>query len=101
MPMIGNDWPVLGIGRDTLDIPASEEQEYGASWHLMSSTRCLMMTLPLYWQWNPDPDNRFWSLTDSPGYSGSPAEELTTLGRNTLTQHLWARKCSYSWKLRK
>lgn len=45
--------------------------------------------LNLVWQWNHNPDNRFWSLTDRPGWlrlkTGQMATNLLD-ARNTLTQ---------------
>lgn len=43
------------------------------------------------WQWNHNPINEKWSLTDRPGWlrlKGAPAQTLAT-ARNTLTQKLW------------
>lgn len=46
-------------------------------------------SLGLSWQWNHNPDNRFWSLTDRPGHlrltTGSIASGILH-ARNTLTQ---------------
>lgn len=46
-------------------------------------------SLGLTWQWNHNPDNRFWSLTDRPGHlrltTGSIASGILD-ARNTLTQ---------------
>jgi beta-xylosidase len=46
-------------------------------------------SLGLQWQWNHNPDNRFWSLTDRPGHlrltTGSVASSILD-ARNTLTQ---------------
>ncbi|AEE45877.1 glycoside hydrolase family 43 protein [Cellulomonas fimi] len=46
-------------------------------------------SLGLQWQWNHNPDNRFWSLTDRPGHlrltTGSVATSIVD-ARNTLTQ---------------
>ena len=88
-----NDWPVLGIDGavpDTLDIPASEEL---GVWGIVASDEFNRMPddepLPLYWQWNHNPDNRFWSLTDSPGYlrlTSGRIDNSPLQARNTLTQ---------------
>ncbi|WP_182111888.1 glycoside hydrolase 43 family protein [Actinotalea sp. JY-7876] len=49
-------------------------------------------SLGLAWQWNHNPDNRFWSLTDRPGHlrltTGSIASGILD-ARNTLTQRTW------------
>lgn len=49
-------------------------------------------SLGLSWQWNHNPDNRFWSLTDRPGHlrltTGSLASGILD-ARNTLTQRTY------------
>ncbi|NKY38206.1 glycoside hydrolase family 43 protein [Cellulomonas septica] len=49
-------------------------------------------SLGLTWQWNHNPDHRFWSLTDRPGHlrltTGSIASGLLD-ARNTLTQRTY------------
>lgn len=53
--------------------------------------------LLLEWQWNHNPDNRFWSLTEREGYlrlkNGRPATSITR-ARNTLTQRTFGPTCS-------
>ncbi len=55
-----------------------------------------------YWQWNHNPDNNFWSLTDRVGYlrlyNGSTCSSLTD-ARNTLTMRTFGPKCSCSTAL--
>ena len=55
--------------------------------------------LALEWQWNHNPDNRYWSLTDRPGWlrltTGSISRSLVE-ARNTLTQRTFGPKCSGS-----
>ena len=62
---------------DAVGAPPLPEYEYNGS------------NLGLDWQWNHNPDNRFWSLTDRPGWlrltTGQPATSLLD-ARNTLTQ---------------
>lgn len=49
-------------------------------------------SLGLAWQWNHNPDNRYWSLTDRPGHlrltTGSIASGILD-ARNTLTQRTY------------
>lgn len=53
--------------------------------------------LLLEWQWNHNPDNRFWSLTEREGYlrlkNGRSATSITR-ARNTLTQRTFGPTCS-------
>lgn len=52
---------------------------------------------PLAWQWNHNPDNRFWSLTERPNWlrlkTGRIDKSLLE-ARNTLTQRTFGPKCS-------
>ncbi len=53
--------------------------------------------LDLVWQWNHNPDNRFWSLTERKGWlrlkAGNMAHNIRD-ARNTLTQRTFGPKCS-------
>ncbi|MCL2348797.1 MAG: hypothetical protein FWC50_11135, partial [Planctomycetaceae bacterium] len=52
---------------------------------------------PLAWQWNHNPDNRFWSLTDRPGWlrltAGRVDKSFLEAG-NTLTQRTFGPQSS-------
>ncbi|RUT36514.1 hypothetical protein EJP77_05965 [Paenibacillus zeisoli] len=53
--------------------------------------------LGLVWQWNHNPDNRFWSLTDRPGYLRLTTGRTSTSildARNTLTQRTFGPESS-------
>lgn len=92
-----NDWPMMGIDGKApvlLDIPGShtgtalakdDEFDYSAD------------KLMLEWQWNHNPDNRYWSVTDNPGYlrlvNGYTAKSIVH-ARNTLTQRTEGPACS-------
>jgi len=85
-------WPVLGIGGkvpETLDLPVSKGLIPG----IVDSdefTRSKGDTaLPLVWQWNHNPDNRLWSVSDRKGYLRLRTGRTDTSfvqARNTLTQ---------------
>jgi beta-xylosidase len=57
------------------------------------------LALPLAWQWNHNPDNRFWSLTERPGYlrltTGRTDADFVS-ARNSLTQRTFGPECSGS-----
>lgn len=88
-----NGWPVLGENGnvpDTLDIPVSEQL---GVWGIVSSDEFNRIEgdapLPLCWQWNHNPDDRYWSLSDSPGYlrlTSSRIDNSPLQARNILTQ---------------
>lgn len=87
-----DDWPVFGVERDgeriapeTLDIPVQNIGVKG----IVTSDEFNTTRLPLAWQWNHNPDNRFWSLTARSGFmrltTGRVSENFLA-ARNTLTQ---------------
>ncbi|MEO7932621.1 MAG: glycoside hydrolase 43 family protein [Chthoniobacterales bacterium] len=88
-------WPVLGEDGKapmTLDIPAGGQGVSGASGIVASdefNRRPGDPALPLAWQWNHNPDNKLWSVTQRPGFlrltTGRVDADLAS-ARNTLTQ---------------
>jgi beta-xylosidase len=93
-------WPVLGVDGKvpmTLNIPAgpgglgnlvvSDEFERSAG----------QPALPLAWQWNHNPDNSRWSLTERPGFlrlTTSRVDADLVHARNSLTQRTFGPECS-------
>jgi beta-xylosidase len=93
-------WPVLGVDRkapaaqaiqgrkrDVMAITASDE---------FSRTKG-QPALPLVWQWNHNPDNRCWSVTERSGFLRLRTGRLDTgflSARNTLTQRTFGPACS-------
>lgn len=91
------DWPVFGVSGqvpEQLDIPvendtipeivASDEFDWDSD-------------LPLVWQWNHNPDNDYWSVTDRLGYLRLTNGRIDTdfeNTRNTLTQRTFGPECS-------
>ena len=95
-------WPVLGKdGKvpDTLKLPASKGLIPGivASDEFTRSKG--ERALPLVWQWNHNPDNKIWSVTQRKGYLRLTTGRIDTsflLARNTLTQRTIGPECSGS-----
>jgi beta-xylosidase len=93
-------WPVLGEDGKvpmTLNIP---DDRPGIGNLVVSdefSRKAGEPDFPLAWQWNHNPDNRYWSLTDRPGYlrltTGRVDQDLVGT-RNTLTQRTFGPECS-------
>jgi beta-xylosidase len=87
-----NDWPVLGIdGKvpDKLDLPASKGLIPGIVASDEFSRKPGEAALPLVWQWNHNPDNSLWSVTEREGYLRLKTGRIDTSfvkSRNTLTQ---------------
>lgn len=93
-------WPVLGHdGKvpDSLDLPAGRGYDPGIVASDEFTRKRGATALPLVWQWNHNPDNHNWSLTQRPGYLRLTAGRVDTsilLARNTLTQRTFGPACS-------
>jgi beta-xylosidase len=95
-------WPVLGIdGKvpDELNLPPSKGLIPG----IVSSDEFKRgkgdPALPLIWQWNHNPDNALWSVTQRKGYLRLTTGRIDTdfvSARNTLTQRTFGPECSGS-----
>jgi len=95
-------WPVLGEGGqvpDTLDLPPSQGLIPGLVASDEFDCRAGEPALPLVWQWNHNPENRFWSLTQRPGFlrltTGRVDADFLS-ARNTITQRTFGPACSGS-----
>jgi beta-xylosidase len=97
-----DEWPVIGIkGKvpDTLDLPASKGLIPGIiasdEFNRIKGDR----PLPLVWQWNHNPDNNIWSVTNRKGYlrlTTGRIDSVVVSARNTLTQRTFGPECSGS-----
>jgi beta-xylosidase len=93
-------WPVLGVdGRvpDTLNLPPSRGLTPGIVASDEFERKPGEPALPLVWQWNHNPDNKRWSITERPGFlrltTGRTAPDFLS-ARNTLTQRTIGPECS-------
>jgi beta-xylosidase len=93
-------WPLLGVdGKvpSALDIPAGVR----GIWGIVASDDFARTpgqpALPLAWQWNHNPDNRFWSVAERPGFlrltNGRTDADFVS-ARNSLTQRTFGPVCS-------
>jgi beta-xylosidase len=95
-----NGWPVLGVdGKvpETLDLPANKSLIPGIVNNDEFTRKKGEPALPLVWQWNHNPDNKLWSVTERPGYLRLKTARIDTLflkSRNTLTQRTFGPVCS-------
>ena len=95
-------WPVLGIdGKvpEALNLPAGKGLIPGIVASDEFSRKKGERPLPLVWQWNHNPDNRFWSVTQRKGFLRLTTGRTDTsfqLARNTLTQRTIGPVCSGS-----
>lgn len=105
MPMTWQDgWPVLGVNGkvpDTLDIPESRSDRAGVGDGIVVADEFTRepgaRPLPLAWQWNHNPDHRFWSLDARSGFlrltTGRVDTEVVN-ARNVLTQRTFGPESS-------
>jgi beta-xylosidase len=101
VPMKWEDgWPVIGIdGKvpETLDLPASKGLMPGIVASDEFSRKKGEPALPLVWQWNHNPDNKLWSVSQRKGYLRLTTGRTDTsfyLTHNTLTQRTFGPECS-------
>ncbi|MDE7351358.1 MAG: glycoside hydrolase 43 family protein, partial [Muribaculaceae bacterium] len=97
MPCTWKDgWPMLGD--DNLEIPVEVEvpASEDSKSYLSVSDHFDSPTLPLQWQWNHNPDNSLWSLTDHPGFlrlrTGRVVGNLFE-APNTISQRMEGPEC--------
>jgi beta-xylosidase len=85
-------WPILGNNGkvpDTLDLPASKRLIPGIVASDEFNRKKDEPVLPLVWQWNHNPENSLWSVTQREGWLRLTTGRVDTnflLARNTLTQ---------------
>lgn len=89
VPMVWQEgWPILGVDGqvpDTLDIPTNGTGVAG----IVASDEFDGDDLGLAWQWNHNPVDAYWSLTERPGYLRLTTDRRDASfvdTRNTLTQ---------------
>ncbi|WP_157276471.1 family 43 glycosylhydrolase [Paenibacillus sp. Soil766] len=104
-------WPIFGDVNDT-EIPAALSKSWVSSDNFDQRTDKVAAyhtavasgenddngsNLSLVWQWNHNPDNRFWSLTDRTGYlrlkTGQTSTDILN-ARNSLTQRTFGPESS-------
>ena len=95
-------WPVLGINGkvpEKLDLPASKGLIPGIVASDEFSRTKKEPALPLVWQWNHNPNNNLWSVSQRKGYLRLTTDRIDTsfeMARNTLTQRTFGPVCSGS-----
>jgi beta-xylosidase len=93
-------WPVLGINDkvpEPLNLPASRGLIPGIVAPDDFSRNKGEPALPLVWQWNHNPDNKLWSVTQRKGYLRLTTGRTDTsfvFARNTLTQRTIGPVCT-------
>jgi len=93
-------WPVLGVNGKmpaTLDLPANNSLIPGIVQSDEFNRKKGAPALPLVWQWNHNPDNNLWSVTERKGFLRLKTGRLDTsflFARNSLTQRTIGPVCS-------
>lgn len=90
-------WPTVGVNGQvpaTLDIPKGSGSIRGI---VDSDEFSTAPPLKLQWQWNHNPQNNYWSLTQKAGYlrlTNERTDPNVLRTTNTLTQRTFGPKCS-------
>ena len=98
-------WPVLGIDGKvpgSLDLPANKSLIPGIVNSDEFTRKKNEPALPLVWQWNHNPDNRRWSISERKGFIRLKTGRVDTsflAARNTLTQRTIGPVCTGSTSL--
>jgi beta-xylosidase len=93
-------WPVMGVDGKvpaTLNIPSGPRSLANLVTSDEFDRRPGQPPLPLAWQWNHNPDDMYWSLTQRPGFLRLTAGRVDpdfVHARNTLTQRTFGPECS-------
>ncbi len=98
-------WPVLGVNGKvpmSLDLPANKSLLPGIVASDEFERKKNQPPLPLAWQWNHNPDNSLWTVTERKGFLRLKTGRVDTsflLARNSLTQRTIGPVCSGSVSL--
>ena len=103
VPMVWRDgWPVMGVegkAPEVLDIPRGADESGVAGMVGSDEFDWKAGEMPLVWQWNHTPDDRYWSVTERAGFLRLTAGRVDpdfVSARNTLTQRMFGPECSGS-----
>ncbi|MCP9753472.1 glycoside hydrolase 43 family protein [Ferruginibacter sp. HRS2-29] len=95
-----NGWPVLGVEGKvpmTLNLPANKSLIPGIVHSDEFTRRKKDLSLPLVWQWNHNPENTLWSLSERKGFLRLKTGRIDTSilsARNMLTQRTIGPVCT-------
>lgn len=106
VPMKWEDgWPVIGVDGKVpmeLDLPPSKGLIPGIVNSDEFNREEDERPLPLVWQWNHNPDNENWSLTERPGFlrlATGRVDRSAVEARNMLTQRTVGPECTGATKV--
>jgi beta-xylosidase len=100
------EWPVLGVDGKVPEILEGLPPSKGLIPGIVNSDEFNRKkgesALPLVWQWNHNPDNKLWSVSERKGFLRLKTGRIDTLfveSRNTLTQRTFGPECSGSTRI--
>jgi beta-xylosidase len=97
-------WPILGGGKVSmvLDLPMNTRPDFGIVGSDDFKRKKGDRPFPLFWQWNHNPDDAHWSLTDRKGFLRITPGRVDTsfyFVKNMLTQRTYGPTCAGSTKI--
>ena len=98
-----DDWPMVGV--DGKGVVTFKKPDVGKAYppaQMIRSDEFASPTLGLQWQWNHNPVDSAWSLTERPGYLRLKTASVALFWRNTLntlTQRVFAPESVVTTKL--
>ena len=90
-------WPLLGDEEGQIPLRMRKVVNGEPERHIICSDDFSSSKLGLHWQWNHNPVNSAWSLTERPGWLRLKTNRVVNtlfLAPNTLTQRMEGPKCS-------
>lgn len=91
-----NGWPMLGDANGEVPLVMEKPVKGQQSFPIVISDEFKTSKLPLNWQWNHNPDNSLWSLTERKGYmrlkTGKVVQSIFE-ARNMLSQRTEGPAC--------
>ena len=93
-------WPILGDQDGK--VPDDLKAEYIHQTGILGSDDFSSQNLSLYWQWNHNPIDSAWSLSERPGYLRMKTSRVVDniyVAPNTITQRMEGPKCTGTVKL--
>lgn len=92
-------WPILGDEQGRVPDTMPQGGDEVRSTHLVTSDDFSNDKLSLYWQWNHNPIDEAWSLTERPGFLRLKTNKIVSnvyAARNTISQRMEGPRCSAS-----
>ena len=105
LPVIWEEgWPIIGVeGKCPTEFEVDLPEQKAGALVISDEFEYTENKLALQWQWNHNPDNALWSVTERPGYLRLKTGRIVSKGiigaRNTLTQRTEGPSCEAVTKI--